>query len=114
MSETTPVPAEYLSAEVFNRLFDVGVTVHYHPVIGQPECQLLRTSTLAFVDNGRELIRLEGKAGYVSLAAVSVHPELVKYGELGRVVAHPLDCRCPDCLAFLAQGEVVRKLGLSA
>jgi hypothetical protein len=105
-----------MTPEQFNELYGVGTSVNYHSIIGRPEHVKTRTRTEAYwLLNDQAVIMLEGKAGCVSLDAISVDPAIAKYAELGlKIMEHPGDCACQDCKEFLKQGDVVHEMGLQA
>jgi len=67
------------------------------------------------LENGKAVIQLVGKAGYVSLEAISVDPTVARYAQLGRkIMEHPGDCLCSNCQEFLKQGDIIHEMGLQA
>jgi len=56
----------------FNADHPAGTVVFYHPVIGEPECQMLKVRGDAYVLSGHTpVVFLEGKAGCVALDALT-------------------------------------------
>jgi len=61
------------------------------------------------------VIFVEGKAGCVSLEAISVDPAVERYAQLGKLTeAHRIECLCGGCQAFLEQGDLVHSMGMQA
>lgn len=105
-----------MTAEEFNKLYSVGTTVDYHPIIGEPECVRTRTRSDAWtLHSGHHVVKVEGKAGCVHIEALTIPPEVQRYAELGsRVESHHLTCFCDDCRAFMDQAEIVHSNGMHA
>ena len=99
-----------MTAEEFNALYCVGMSVNYHPIIGQPGHAKTKTRSDAWtLPGGQHVVQIEGKAGCVSLDAITIDPELEKFARLGvKVEDHHLDCGCADCEAFLRHGDALR------
>jgi hypothetical protein len=102
--------------EEFNSIYSIGTSVNYHPIIGQPEHIKTITRSEAYsLPNKEPVIMVVGKAGCVSLDAISIDPEVEKYVRLGRIAeSHKIDCLCGDCQEFLIQGDKVHAMGLQA
>lgn len=105
-----------MTPEEFNDLYGVGTSVNYHPIIGQADhVKTLTRSEAWTLPNGQAVVQVAGKAGCVSLEAISVDPEVEKYAQMGqRVESHELDCLCVGCIAFVEQGDIVHGMGLQA
>ena len=61
----------------FNNKFPVGTPVRYHPVIGQPEYIETETRSEAWtLDSGQVIVKVKGRAGGVSIAAIEAVEQL--------------------------------------
>jgi hypothetical protein len=105
-----------MTSDEFNSIYSPGTSVNYHPIIGQPEHVKTITAGEAWtLPNGKAVVKVKGKAGGVSLDAISIDPEVEKYARLGRKTEdHNLDCLCADCQEFLIQGDKCHSMGLQA
>jgi hypothetical protein len=105
-----------MTAEEFNQRYDVGTSVNYHPIIGDPEHKKTRTLSEAWTHgSGEPMVKVEGQTGGVSLEAITIDPEIERYIDLGnKIENHPLDCLCSDCRAFMTQGDKTKAMGLRA
>lgn len=105
-----------MTASEFNERYSVGTSVRYHSVIGESEYRETATRSEAWTtDSGHGVVMVTGKAGYVSLEAITIDPEVETYSSLGRVIEkHALWCNCEQCMEFLLQGNKIHARGLHA
>lgn len=62
----------------FNNKYPVGTPVRYHPVIGQPEYVETETRSEAWtLGNGQVIVKVKGRAGGVSIAAIEAVEQMV-------------------------------------
>lgn len=60
-----------MSVQDFNAKYPIGSTVNYHPVINQPEHFETETRSAAWeTSSGHVVVRIKGRAGYVSIEAI--------------------------------------------
>jgi hypothetical protein len=65
-----------MTAEEFNKLYPIGTTVHYHPMIGRENHIVTKTRSSAWsLPSGQEVVMVEGRAGGVALEAISFPEE---------------------------------------
>lgn len=64
-----------MTANDFNVLYPVGTTVKYHPIIGGAEFIETKTRSEAWhLGHGEAVVKIEGRAGGVSLRALELPP----------------------------------------
>lgn len=93
-----------MTPEDFNSLYPIGTEVNYHPIIGQPDHVKTKTRSQAWTLKNKEaVVMVEGKAGCVSLEAISIDPKVERMAELSsKMRNHGLFCECSDCKEYWA------------
>ena len=62
-----------MKSEEFNKNFQIGTKVKYHPIIDLPECVQSKTRSVAWeLPSGCSVVMIEKKAGGVSLDSLEI------------------------------------------
>lgn len=64
-----------MSAEQFNAQVPVGTRVKYHPIIDEKDFEYTTTRSEAWEMCGQVIVKVEGRAGGVSIEAIEVIEE---------------------------------------